>query len=107
MLSGREDPFIVTDDVHRALRAGARDGHAVTADHDVGVDGRTVEPDLLPFLVALVQAARHREREALSPRDVAGRVLVEQRVVEEDAGLRDPRVPVDKRDLAEAAGTLV
>ena len=42
-------------------------------------------------------------RRAEAPRDVARRVLVEQRLHEQQAGLRDGRVAVDQRDLAEAA----
>src|SRR5271165_1081616 len=106
-MSGPEDPLVVTDDLHCALRARTGDGHTFAADHDIGVDGRAVEPDLIPLLVALRQTVRHRERKALAPRNVAGLVLVEQHVVEQDAGLRDPRVPVNERDLAEAAGALV
>ena len=42
------------------------------------------------------------EREAVAERDVAGGVLVEQRVVEDRAERPDPALPVDERELAEA-----
>ena len=38
---------------------------------------------------------------AFAEREVAGRVLVEQRVEEGDARLADPALAVDERDLAE------
>src|SRR5215471_8907863 len=100
--SGPEHPLVVADDFHGAPRAGTGDGHAGAADHDVGVHRRAVEPDLQPLLVAHRRAARDRERKTLPPGNVAARVLVEQRVVEEDAGLSDPRITVHERDLAEA-----
>ena len=43
-----------------------------------------------------------RELEALTERDVAGGVLVEQRVVEDRAELADSALAVDERNLAEA-----
>ena len=39
--------------------------------------------------------------------DVAGRVLVEERVAEDEAGLLDGRRPVDQRELAEVGRLLV
>src|SRR5271165_3047658 len=106
-MPGPEDPLVVADDLYCPLRARTGDGQTLAADHDIGVNGRAVEPDLIPILVAHRQTVDHREREALSPRNVAGSVLVEQHVMEEEAGLRDPRVPVNERDLTEAAGALV
>ena len=47
------------------------------------------------------------EREALAERDVAGGVLVEQRVVEDRVERSDAALGVDQRDLAEAGGALV
>ena len=47
------------------------------------------------------------EREPLAEGDVARRVLVQQRVVEDRPELADPALAVDQRDLAEARGALV
>ena len=46
-------------------------------------------------------------RDAEAVGDVAGRVLVVERVEERDAGLADARGSVDERELAEVRGTLV
>ena len=48
-----------------------------------------------------------QEREALAERDVAGGVLVEQRVVEDGVERADAALAVDERDLAEAGRALV
>jgi hypothetical protein len=45
--------------------------------------------------------------DAAAPRQVRRRELVEQRVVEQEAGLLDRRRVVDQGDLAEAGGALV
>ena len=47
------------------------------------------------------------EREAMAERNVAGGVLVEQRVVEDGAKRADPTLAVDQRELAEQRGALV
>ena len=64
------------------------------ADHEVDVD--------LGLVDAVASLLADHEREALAERDVAGRVLVEQRVVEDRAERADPALGVDERDLAEA-----
>src|SRR5438105_10114075 len=43
----------------------------------------------------------HGEREPLAERDVAGRILVQQGVVEDRAELADPALAVDQRHLSE------
>ena len=55
---------------------------------------------------AVVRLAVDDEREAGAVRDVAGRVLVEERVVEERARLADARLARHERDLAEPVGVL-
>ena len=52
-------------------------------------------------------AAAHREFVGRAQRDVARGVLVEQRVVEQQPGLRDRRAVRHERDLAETAGARV
>ena len=69
------------------------------ADHEVDVDLAVV--DARDVLVA------DGEREAAAERDVAGGVLVEQRVVEDGAERADAALAVDERDLAEAGGAVV
>src|SRR5207237_9828939 len=71
----------------------------VAPDHEVDVDRALVDP-----VAILVTDGR---RVGAAERDVAGRVLVEERVEEHAAGLADPAFPVDERDLAEAVGVLV
>src|SRR5271166_2483470 len=65
-MPGPEDPLVVADDLYCPLRARTGDGQTLAADHDIGVNGRAVEPDLIPLLVAHRQTVDHREREALS-----------------------------------------
>ena len=66
---------------------------------------------LIPGALALLgreRAARwDRLRDRRAERDVRGGVLVEERVVEDEAGLSDPRAAVDERDLAEPRGAVV
>ena len=48
-----------------------------------------------------------RERVRVAERDVAGGVLVEQRVVEDRLERADPALAVDERELAEPRGAVV
>src|SRR5262245_61584362 len=68
------------------------------ADHEVHVGLRDVHP--------FVRLPLERSRNPESVGDVAGGVLVEQRVVEERARLADTRVLRHERELAEAVGIL-
>ena len=70
------------------------------ADHEVDVDLARVERGRGP-------SSSTGEREAAAERDVARRVLVEQRVVEDRPERADAALPVDERDLAEPRGALV
>src|SRR6185437_7822315 len=87
---------------HRHAVAGGGDAGDVDlggADHEVDVHLAAVDP----FAVALL----YGPVEALAEGDVAGRVLVEQRVVEDRVERADPPARVDEGELAEAAGALV
>jgi len=71
----------------------------VRADHHVDVRFRAID--------AVAPAAERNRpglREAGAERDVGRRVLVEQAVVIDEAGLADPRGLVDERDLAQPVG---
>src|SRR5438477_6672787 len=68
------------------------------ADHEVDVHLRVVAP--LPRLTL------EGVRQPRSVRDVAGRVLVEERVEEKSPGLTDAGLPRDERELAEPVGVL-
>src|SRR5262249_60775983 len=69
------------------------------ADHEV---------DVRRTLVDAVDLARvDQEGEARAERDVARRVLVEQRVVEDGAERADPALAVDERELAETTAGVV
>lgn len=61
LLVEREHPLVVADDLHDAAGACAGDGHALAADHDVGVHGRTIEPEFVPLLVAVLAVSRTPE----------------------------------------------
>ena len=96
----RELPYVLTQDRHRfAVGGEAVDLQLGTANHEVGMDVRDVH------VVARISVEGVRDAEAVG--DVAGGVLVEQRVVERDAGLADTRRAVDERELTEVDGTLV
>src|SRR6187399_3224098 len=85
-----EYPGVVGDHRHlgaRALDAEHRDLGA--ADHEVRVDDGVVVAAGGELIVAQLLAAVERALDPLAPRDVAGGVLVEERVVEDDAGLAD------------------
>ena len=88
---------------HRDALAGFGDAVDVelrAADHEVDVDLALV--DALPL--GLVG---HLIREAVAERDVAGGVLVEERVEEDRLQRPDPPAPVDERELAEPRCPLV
>ena len=103
--SSAEHPRAVAQDRHgAALRVHPVDLELGRADHHVGVHVGAVD--------AGARRARRRRapggavddlRRAEAPRDVARGVLVEQRLQEQQAGLRDRRVAVDQGDLAQAA----
>src|SRR5262245_37717329 len=82
---------------HRDALAAAGDPgdvDVVPADHEVHVGLAAV--DAVPVLVADGVQVRGAERE------MAGGVLVQQRVVEDRSEWADAAVPVDQRHLAEA-----
>src|SRR5829696_186161 len=84
-----------------------RDPFAVGGDAGYGEVGRAAhEVDVDLALVGL-RRVLEQEREPLADGDVAGRVLVEQRVVEDGAELADAALVVDERDLAEPGRALV
>src|SRR6187549_1971077 len=85
-----EHPGVVVD--HRYLGAAslhAEHGDLRSADHEVRVDDGVVVAAGRELVVAQLLAAVERALDPLAPRDVAGGVLVEERVVEDDAGLAD------------------
>jgi hypothetical protein len=71
------------------------------------VDRGVVEAELRELLLRPVAAVGDRVEDAGPVRDVAARVLVEERVQEDEAGAADARVAVHQRDLAEHAGVVV
>ena len=77
------------------------------ADHEVDVDGAAIAAGALEIGVAHVVAALQRELVGIAERDVARSVLVEQRVVVEQPGLRNRRAVRDQRHFAETARALV
>src|SRR5205823_4926930 len=90
-----------------ALARDAVDGDIGAADHEVGVRGGRGEAGLLLLLGRHLRAALEPGHDRLAVRDVTRRVLVEERVEEDDPGLAHPRRPVDERDLAERVRALV
>ena len=88
-------PAAAAQDRHllaRLRRAG--DGDVVGADHEVDVHGALVD-------ARQVGGVADRRRVGVAEREVARRVLVEQRREERAAELADAALAVDERDLAE------
>src|SRR5450759_311521 len=93
--------LLVAEDRHPgAALLDSVDLHLRAADHEVGVDGRDVQAAGSILFV-------DGERKTAAEGDVAGRVLVEQRVEECEPKLADLRRSVDERQLPEAGGALV
>jgi hypothetical protein len=90
---------LVQDRDARAVGLDPIHGDLGRADHEIDVDRARVH-------AAVVGRVDH-EREALAERDVARRVLVEQRVVERRVERADAALAVHQRDLAEPQRTLV
>ena len=91
--------------------AAAEDGHALAGGGDaVDLELRRADHEV-DVRAARVHARSVRlfdeEREAVAERDVAGGVLVEQRVVEDGAERPDPPLAVDERELAEPERAVV
>ena len=72
-----------------AIGKHAIDVEAAIADHEVDVNHAAIAAGGGERLVGHRFAALHREAVGGAERDVAGGVLIEQRVVEETTGLRD------------------
>ena len=68
---------------------------------------RLVDAGLLLRVLLEVERALDAVRDAAAVRDVARRVLVEERVEEDVPDLPDARAAVDERDLAELRGAVV
>ena len=84
---------------HRAAGLDRVDLDLRAADHEVGVHARAVER-----LRRVLAEALDRPVEARAPGDVRGGVLVEERVLKDDARVGDARGGVDERQLAEPRG---
>ena len=87
---------------HGHALPAARDpghGHVVAPDHEVDVDQALVDP--VEILLA------DRDRVGVAEREVAGGVLVEERVLEDGLEAADPPFAVDERELAQAGSALV
>src|SRR4051794_6237426 len=82
-----------------AVRRHARDVEVVRSDHEVDVRAAPVD--------ARRVGGVDEELEAVPERDVRGRVLVEERVVEHGVERPDPPLAVDERELAEPRRALV
>src|SRR5690606_36009027 len=90
-----------------AVRLGAVDVDRVGADDPGGVDEALVAAPGGDLVRAQRAAALEALGVALAERDVAGGVLVEEGVVEEEPALRDGRGMRHQRHLAEAPCALV
>src|SRR5213080_3712124 len=89
-----QDPTPLAQDRHSfAVRSDTVDLEIRASDHEIGMRVGLVHPSG----VCLVdREVVERPRDAVAPRDVRGRVLVEERVLEDDAGLADARRLVDQ-----------
>lgn len=86
-----------------AVRVDAIDIDLAGADHPVDMDQALVAALRRDLLRRQVRTIDETFRIALPQRDMAGGVLVEERVVEQDAALRDRRRGMRQRDFAEPA----
>src|SRR5215204_4441070 len=103
-----ENKGVVADDRHlRAVRRQPGDIHFRPADHEIGVDERVADPLGPPLVRILWLFAFEREVEPRAVGDVAGGVLVEEDVVEDETRLADARAAVHERDLAQERRALV
>ena len=91
----------------RAVGGEAVDVHGGAADHPVDVDEAFVGAEGGELFLGHFFAADEAGGVGLAERDVAGGVLVEEGVPEEDAGLRDGGVVRDEGDFAELARAFV
>jgi hypothetical protein len=90
-----------------AVGVEAVDVHGGAADHPVDVDEAFVGAELGELGVGHFFAIDEAGGVGLAEGDVAGGVLVKERVPEEDAGLGDGRVVGHEGDFAEAGGAFV
>src|SRR5439155_19893064 len=81
----------------------AVDVEVARADHEIDMDDAPVAAGLLKVFVAHLITAAERELVRGTQGDVTRRVLVEQRVVEEQSGLRNRGTVRHARDLAESS----
>ena len=85
----------------------AVDGEIVAADHKVGVVAGVVHADLVELFLGHILKALHALVKAEAERQMAGGILIEERVVEEQAGLVDRRLLRHERALAKIVAALV
>ena len=101
----------VTDPLHRpfpsvhywfnvAIWQDTVDIEIGATDHEVDMHAAAVPACLFKIVVAHLVATLQREVKRLAKRDMACGVLVEERVVEKDAGLRNRRAVRHERDFA-------
>ena len=77
------------------------------ADHEVLMYERMIYTVLTQFILRHIFAVLYAGWICLSEGEVTGCILVEQRVVEENAALRDRRIMRDESHLAQIEGTFV
>ncbi len=105
----RLHPFAAAHDrFARAVLQHAGHVELARSDHEIDVRRAAVSAREFERLVAHRLAAAQREFVGRAERDMARRrVLVEERVVEEQAGLRDWRTVRHERDLTEPGGARI
>lgn len=75
--------------MHVAVLVHAVDGEIVAADHKVGVVAGVVHADLVELFLGHILKALHALVKAEAERQMAGGILIEERIVEEQSGLVD------------------
>ena len=93
--------------MHVAVLVHAVDGEIVAADHKVGVVAGVIDADLVELFLGHILKALHALVKAEAERQMAGGILIEERIVEEQAGLVDRRLLRHERALAEIVAALV
>ena len=91
-----EGPVTITEDRNNlAVTGGGIDIHGVAADHEVHMDHRFIDTQCPALFQRLVVVVTDGVGEALAHSQVAGGVLIEQGVIEQNAAFADGILPAE------------
>ena len=102
------DPFAALHDWLRgAVVSDPANLDIFRSDHEIDVDCAPVASGSVEFLIVHRVATVYRKFVSRPERDMAGRILIEEGVVEQQPGLRDRRAVGNERHLAESSGARI